>query len=399
MVMGKPRSDNRADDNTSQVPKAPKKRQPLIFATNEADYNSLWKLGVGHLLWADEPSNMPTFAGADVILVPPGDPVRAEAYAKALAGHVRRLQILRLPDLPEGGVVADWVKRGGSAKKFKELVSELDGVADHVVAIHGLIKRIAGSVVEIGRRLTEIRKQTDHGEWIDLLDREFKWTDQTARNYMNAYDRFGSNPKRVLDLELANRTLYLLAAPSTPQEAVDEVIAAAEAGEKPSHDEAQAIVHKARGGKPIKKKAKSKKVAAGTLPPSKPAVTTQAAPIDTMATAVSGNDVDPAASAEARKVDAADTSEPASQPENFDRNDPSTWCIPYRLEVAKQALCGVRDDLDEIRTDLLGELLAPDRRKRFDELHAQAQQALLETRSLIDDELAERSVAADAAST
>jgi hypothetical protein len=133
-------------------------------------------------------------------------------------------------------------------------------------------------------------------------------------------------------------------------------------------------------------------------PATKPAVTAQAARTDTATTAATGSSVDPAASAEARKAqaDAADT---GKIPQPNDPKDQSTWTDTYRLQVADCSLGITRDGLYKIRTEMLGELLTPNRRARYDELHGQIEQALSEMRSLIGDELVERAVAADAAST
>src|SRR5260370_7268210 len=74
-------------------------------------------------------------------------------------------------------------------------------------------------VQSVGRRLTACKVQCGHGKWLPWLQREFGSTSEsTALRYMQAHEAFGLNPSRVTDLELPMRSLYLLAAPSTPEE-------------------------------------------------------------------------------------------------------------------------------------------------------------------------------------
>jgi hypothetical protein len=123
--------------------------------------------------------------------------------------------------------------------------SDIDSVvAEHAKAIRVLARNVIANVVEIGRRLTEIHDRIEHGQWLMFLDREFGWSDQTARNFMHVFDL--SNSKRVLDLDLPLRSLYLLAAPSTPSEVRDNVIEDAQHGEKPTHAE---VIKRVRQGR------------------------------------------------------------------------------------------------------------------------------------------------------
>jgi hypothetical protein len=82
--------------------------------------------------------------------------------------------------------------------------------------------------------------------------------DETARRFIGVYDLVGKSHK-LLNLEIPVSGLYMLAAPSTPDEAREAVIARAEAGEKLSVADVRATVdrteasgRKARGRKPPK---------------------------------------------------------------------------------------------------------------------------------------------------
>jgi hypothetical protein len=61
------------------------------------------------------------------------------------------------------------------------------------------------------------------------LEREFEWTDRHALNFMRVYELTGKS-ENFSDLSLPVSGLYLLAAPSTPDEVQQEVIAHAVAG-------------------------------------------------------------------------------------------------------------------------------------------------------------------------
>jgi Protein of unknown function (DUF3102) len=111
-------------------------------------------------------------------------------------------------------------------------------LAEHAAVIRALGKRVIGDVIEIGRRLTEAKKIAGHGNWLPWLEREFGGSDDTALNYMNLAEMVKS--RTVRDLSLPIKSLYLIAKPSTPDEARTEVIKRAESGEKLSVKDVQA---------------------------------------------------------------------------------------------------------------------------------------------------------------
>ena len=102
-------------------------------------------------------------------------------------------------------------------------------LAQHAEVIRALGKRVVHDVIEIGRRLTDAKARGGHGNWLPWLKREFGWSDSTALRYMQAHQFATDKSVTVTDLSL--KSLYLLAAPSTPEAARDEVIERSEAGE------------------------------------------------------------------------------------------------------------------------------------------------------------------------
>lgn len=96
--------------------------------------------------------------------------------------------------------------------------------------IKGLFRQSIENILRIGQNLLQVKERLPHGQWLTWLEAEFGWTVRTARNYMQAAEEF--KWETVSDLNIAAKALYLLASPSTPDEARDEAIARALAGEK-----------------------------------------------------------------------------------------------------------------------------------------------------------------------
>lgn len=104
-------------------------------------------------------------------------------------------------------------------------------------AIQSLMKRSAQDIVEIGQRLTEVKKRLGHGRFGTWLGAEFEWSEPTAQRFMRVAQRFKS--VNLTDLSIAPSALYLLAAPSTSQTAREETISRAQAGESISYTAAK----------------------------------------------------------------------------------------------------------------------------------------------------------------
>jgi hypothetical protein len=124
-------------------------------------------------------------------------------------------------------------------------ISPLDNpaLAEHAAAIRRLGKLVVEDVIEIGRRLTEAKDICGHGNWLPWLEREFDWSASTAENYINLFKLSAKFPT-VGNLNLDLRSLYMLAAQSTPPEARDEIIKRAEAGEQVTVAEVKTAIAK-----------------------------------------------------------------------------------------------------------------------------------------------------------
>jgi hypothetical protein len=113
----------------------------------------------------------------------------------------------------------------------------------HAEAIRVLGRRVIGDVIEIGRRLIISKELCGHGGWLPWLEREFGWSDDTALRFMQVAE-FAKN-RNLRDLEIPVSGLYLLAAPSTPEAARDEVIERSEAGERVTPSQIKGAIDKA----------------------------------------------------------------------------------------------------------------------------------------------------------
>ncbi len=97
--------------------------------------------------------------------------------------------------------------------------------------IKSLVHKTAEAVRELGKDLAEVRDFLRHNKtggfdgWLQL---EFQWQRRTAYNYIAVYEKFGNC---AIVAQFAPTVLYLLAAPSTPEEARQEAFERAAQGE------------------------------------------------------------------------------------------------------------------------------------------------------------------------
>jgi hypothetical protein len=123
------------------------------------------------------------------------------------------------------------------ARERAAQTNENPELAAHAAVIRRIVERIKlKDLVEIGRRLVESKKIVGHGGWAQWLEREFKWTDRTALNFMRVYEAAKSEKFSDLmdlnsDLNIPVSALYLLTRPNTPEEVRDKVLDDFKAGE------------------------------------------------------------------------------------------------------------------------------------------------------------------------
>ena len=118
-----------------------------------------------------------------------------------------------------------------------ETRSEAQLVADEIKT------RMRGAVVEVGAALARIKARLVHGQFGDWLVAEFGMTERTAQNYMSAA-ALAAKYETVSVLPAGS--LYLLAAPSTPEPARHAVIERLGQGEAPTAKAIKALIADAK---------------------------------------------------------------------------------------------------------------------------------------------------------
>lgn len=101
-------------------------------------------------------------------------------------------------------------------------------------------RRAAQDIIDIGAKLIEVKEKLGHGKFGNWLSAEFNWSEWTARRFMRVAETFKTG--NLPDLNFGASALHLLASPSAPDEARQEAIERAGAGEFISHKVAQTIV-------------------------------------------------------------------------------------------------------------------------------------------------------------
>jgi hypothetical protein len=124
------------------------------------------------------------------------------------------------------------------------LTDEQQFAANEAEEIRGLLKRAARDIVVIGQKLIAVKARLGHGQWGAWLRDEFDWDERTARRFMSVGERFKTD--NLSDLDIAPSALYLLAAPSTPENVGNDILARARAGEKITHRDALEAVRQAK---------------------------------------------------------------------------------------------------------------------------------------------------------
>lgn len=109
------------------------------------------------------------------------------------------------------------------------------------VAIVRSGRKAQESLIDIGQRLAAVKELLPHGQFSEWCQVEFDMSQRTAQRMMAVADAFGGKSDTVS--LLSDSALYLLAGPSVPEEARQEVIAEAQAtGQSPTKAQVQAVI-------------------------------------------------------------------------------------------------------------------------------------------------------------
>lgn len=106
--------------------------------------------------------------------------------------------------------------------------------------IKGIIRQTAQGVIIIGLKLNECKSELGHGTFGKWVKAEFGWGTTTAWKMMRVANTFKIS--QCENLNIATSALYLLAEPSTPEEARQEALERAAQGETITHANAKEIL-------------------------------------------------------------------------------------------------------------------------------------------------------------
>ncbi len=113
-------------------------------------------------------------------------------------------------------------------------------VQQRTIEIKSLLRRTTQDIIDIGEKLSEVKQELGHGQFLDWLRTEFDWSESAARKFMQVHRKFKTVNFTVLNI--ATSAMYLLAADSTSETARDEVLQRAKTGEVITRAKAKVIV-------------------------------------------------------------------------------------------------------------------------------------------------------------
>lgn len=117
--------------------------------------------------------------------------------------------------------ITQWAEQQTTAIREKRL-------EDIAKNIRTSLESVALSIVAIGNELIEAKELLPHGEFTPWVRQKFDWNERRCQEFMNVARRFKN--ANFADLKISNSALYLLAAPSTPDEAVEQALEEAREG-------------------------------------------------------------------------------------------------------------------------------------------------------------------------
>jgi len=117
-------------------------------------------------------------------------------------------------------------------------------LAPRAERIRDLVDVARGCIIEVGRELIAAKEEVPHGQWLAWLQREFRWSHDTAMNYMRAARAFPEIPNgsEFDGVTIEGRALYALSAPGVPQEIRDEAVAQAKGGKHITEAEVEKLI-------------------------------------------------------------------------------------------------------------------------------------------------------------
>lgn len=109
-------------------------------------------------------------------------------------------------------------------------------------------RRLSQDIVTIGEHIIAVKDKLGYGKFDAWLSVEFGWTRRTAERFMSVAERF----EKRHNVAFSPTVLYLLAQPSTPDEAIEDLQERQESGEPVTVAVAKAVVDTAKLDEAVK---------------------------------------------------------------------------------------------------------------------------------------------------
>jgi hypothetical protein len=111
--------------------------------------------------------------------------------------------------------------------------ADATGLRAKAVKVREMVQKTMSAIVEVGNELLDAKHKLNHGHFKSWIEAECGFSHSAALNYMRVAE-FAKTKNATVAL-LAPRTVYKLAAPSTPAALADEIESRVAAGEQISH--------------------------------------------------------------------------------------------------------------------------------------------------------------------
>ncbi len=107
--------------------------------------------------------------------------------------------------------------------------------------IKSLMKRTVEGIIETGERLHRVKQRLKHGEFMAWVENEIKCHYSTVLHFMRVWETFGEQKEQIVDVGINVSVLYLLSAPSMPEQLRAEIVEMAKVGKPVSFAEAKRL--------------------------------------------------------------------------------------------------------------------------------------------------------------
>ena len=114
-------------------------------------------------------------------------------------------------------------------------------VIEETKRIKILMRQTVEGIIETGESLHKVKQRLRHGEFMTWVENEIKCHYSTALHFMRVWQTFGDRKEQIAHIGINVSVLYLLSAPSTPEQLRIDIVERAKAGNLVSFAEAKRL--------------------------------------------------------------------------------------------------------------------------------------------------------------